>query len=363
MTAIDACGGTPGAAGPPPRAGRAASADLDVPADQVLLAATGENFSVSPVLLPAVTRRHLEAVYSFARLVDDLGDEADGDRLALLDAFDADLVRIWDGGPPAYPVLRTLARTVAACGLPPEPFRALIEANRLDQRVSRYDTFEQLLHYCTLSADPIGQMVLGVFGKASPDRVALSDRICTALQLAEHWQDVAEDYARGRVYLPREDLDAFGVREADLAVRSAGPALRNLMAFEVARARTILDLGAGLTSLLSGRLRFAIAGFVGGGRAALDAVRRAGYDVLPAPPKASKRRIGAFALAAAVRSYAPSARSAALAAVASPLAWKPAAAPPARAAAPPAHGSAPPGTASAAAGAGAGVAPKAGAGS
>jgi squalene synthase HpnC len=312
MTAIDARTGPPGPSGPSSTADLTTSA-LTISADNVLLAAAGENFSVAPVVLPAATRRHLEALYSFARLVDDIGDAAEGDRLALLDALATDLDRVWSGTP-TYPVHRSLVPTVRACHLDPEPFHRLVEANRQDQLVARYDTFDDLLQYCTLSADPVGRMVLGVFGLATPARVALSDRVCTALQLAEHFQDVAEDLGRGRIYLPREDMEAFGVSEADLAQTTAAAAVRNLMAFEVGRAYTILDQGAPLVGLLGGRLRLAIAGFVGGGRAALDAIRRADYDVLPGAPKAPKRRVVRFAASAALRSYTPSARRAARAA-------------------------------------------------
>lgn len=288
--------------------------DIATPTETVLTAAYGENFPVTPKVLPANTRQHFQALYGFARLVDDIGDEAPGDRLALLDELQADLERIWTTGEPRLPVHRRLALTVRARGLPAEPFFRLIEANRMDQRVTRYETFDDLLRYCTLSADPIGRMVLGVLGVATPDRVALSDRVCTALQLAEHLQDVAEDHAAGRIYLPQEDMATFGVAESDLDAPTASPALRNLMAFQVARARTILDQGAPLASLLEGRMRLAITGFIGGGRAALDAVRRAGYDVLGGPPKASRQRILAASLRVAARSFAPSMRAAARAA-------------------------------------------------
>jgi len=298
------------------RTGRAEPAgitDIAATTDEVLRAAYGENFPVSPMVLPAGTRDHFKALYGFARLVDDIGDEAPGDRLALLDQLADDLELIWTGEP-SLPVHQRLATTVRACDLPAEPFLRLVEANRLDQRVTRYETFDDLLRYCTLSADPIGRMVLGVLGKATPDRLILSDRVCTALQIAEHLQDVAEDLAAGRIYLPLEDMDTFGVTEQDLAAATASPALRNLMAFQVARASTILDQGAPLASLLQGRMRLAIAGFVGGGRAALHAVRQAGYDVLGGPPKASRQRVVAASLWVAVRSHAPSARTAAAAA-------------------------------------------------
>jgi squalene synthase HpnC len=166
----------------------------------------------------------------------------------------------------------------------------LIEANRLDQRVSRYATWEELRGYCALSADPVGELVLGVLGSATPERVALSDSICTALQLTEHCQDVAEDLARGRVYLPAEDLARFGCTVGDLAAAHAGEPLREVLAFEVARARGLLRDGAPLIGELPGRARFALAGFVAGGRAALDAIERAGYDVLPGPPRAGRWR-------------------------------------------------------------------------
>ncbi len=160
-------------------------------------------------------REHLLAVYGFARLVDELGDSAPGDRLAALDWLEGELRSAFDGTP-EHPLMRRLAATVRECGLPRGPFERLIEANRVDQRVARYETWEQLRDYCALSADPVGEIVLGVFGKATPQRIALSDSICTALQLAEHCQDVAEDYAAGRVYLPAEDLARFGASTAEL---------------------------------------------------------------------------------------------------------------------------------------------------
>jgi squalene synthase HpnC len=304
MTTIDARTAAPGR-----RAEPAGITDIGTSTEDVLRSASGENFPVSPRVLPAAIREHFQAVYGFARLVDDIGDEAPGDRLALLDRLAEDLERIWTGEGPTLPMHQRLATTVAACDLPAEPFLRIIEANRLDQRVSRYPTFDDLLRYCTLSADPIGRMVLGILGKATPDRVILSDRVCTALQLAEHLQDVVEDHAAGRIYLPQEDMETFGVRESDLAAPTASPALRNLMAFQVARASTILDAGAPLATLLDGRMRLAIAGFIGGGRAALHAVRQAGYDVSGGAPKATRTRLAGAALWVAVRSYAPSMRA------------------------------------------------------
>jgi squalene synthase HpnC len=258
--------------------------------DEIYGRASGENFSVASVVLGRDNRRHLTAIYGYARLVDQLGDAVAGDRLAALDAFEADLSRIYEGASPVHPVLRRLEPTVRELSLPREPFDRLIEANRRDQQLATYGTFEELVAYCDLSANPVGELVLHVFGAATPDRIALSDCVCTALQLAEHWQDVAEDRAAGRIYLPADDLARFGVAPGDLDAPSAGANVRDLMAFEVERARTLLDEGAPLVGRLHGRARLAVAGYVGGGRAALDAIDAAGHDVLAGPPKAGKAR-------------------------------------------------------------------------
>jgi squalene synthase HpnC len=259
-------------------------------AQGVMAKAGGENFPVAPVLLGRRLRGHLLAIYGFARLVDDLGDEAQGDRLSQLDVFARDLDRVWTGTP-RDPLLQRLQPTVRECSIPPEPFQRLVGANRQDQLVSRYQTYQELLDYCVLSANPVGHLVLYVFGKATPERLRLSDAVCTGLQLVEHWQDVAEDLARDRVYLPKEDLAAFGCDERDLAAPHASERLRKLMAFEAGRAAALLEEGAPLIGLLTGRARLAVAGFVAGGRAALAAIADAGYDVLPGPPKPSRPRL------------------------------------------------------------------------
>jgi squalene synthase HpnC len=260
--------------------------------------AAGENFPVALRLLPARYRQHLQAIYGYARAVDDMGDEAPpGQRARLLDDLEADLGRLYrfqgtdPGPPPQLGVVRALAPLVAECGVPQQPFLDLIQANRQDQIVSRYATFGDLVRYCELSANPVGQLVLYVFGAVSPDRLVLSDRVCTALQLAEHWQDVAEDYGAGRIYLPAEDLARFGVSEADLAAPTASPQVRELMAFEVRRARELLDQGAPLIGNLRGAARVAVAGYVAGGRAALAAIKGAGYDVLRVTPKPRRGRL------------------------------------------------------------------------
>ena len=276
-------------------------------AEEVVANASGENFPVALRVLPAVHRRHLTALYGFARLTDDLGDEAretgqaDGDlRLRLLDELDADVDRIYQGATPRSPVMQKMAVTVAECHVPAQPLRDLIQANRQDQRVTRYQTFAELAQYCELSANPVGQIVLYIFGVATGERIALSDNICTALQLAEHWQDVAEDLANGRIYLPGEDLERFNVTEADLAVPSAGPAVRDLMRFETDRAARLLDQGAPLVGTLRGAARVAVAGYLAGGRAALAAIRGQRYDVLIATARPRKPRM----LVELVKAYA-----------------------------------------------------------
>ncbi|HEY7537727.1 MAG TPA: squalene synthase HpnC [Gaiellaceae bacterium] len=254
----------------------------------ILPLADRENFSVASLVLGRATRDHLLAIYGFARLADQLGDEVDGDRLAQLDRLEQDLNRAYESEP-EHPVLRRLAPTVRALDLPRGPFLRLIEANRRDQEKVAYATFDELLAYCVLSANPVGELVLHVFGVATPERIALSDLVCTGLQLVEHWQDVAEDARRGRIYLPAEDLDRFGVTSGELTAASAGERLRALLAFEVGRARELLDEGAPLVGTLTGRARFAVAGYVGGGRANADAIVAAAYDVLAGPPKARGR--------------------------------------------------------------------------
>lgn len=282
----------------PDGAAGAATASEYPPARTLGRKRRAENFPVALRLLPRKLRADLIAVYGVARVVDDLGDEAAGDRVALLEAFRADLASVWETGRPNHPVLQQLVPTVAAHGLDREPFDRLVQANLVDQRVHRYATYGQLREYCTLSADPVGRIVLAIFGigaggVSDPVATQLSDRVCTALQLIEHWQDVAEDRRAGRVYLPQEDLAAFGVAEAELgatpAQRAASPALRSLMAFEITRAAELLDSGAPLLGMLNGWARLAVAGYVAGGRAALDALRRCGGDVLAGPPRPRRR--------------------------------------------------------------------------
>ncbi|MGW2693608.1 squalene synthase HpnC [Streptomyces sp. NPDC001296] len=269
--------------------------------------AAGENFPVAPFFLPRAWRADLMAVYGFARLVDDIGDgdlapggadarllgvspEEAEDRLTLLDAFEADLHRVFDATP-RHPLLRRLQPTVRRAGLTPEPFLGLIAANRQDQLVKRYETYDDLLAYCELSANPVGRLVLGVTGTATPERIRRSDAICTALQIVEHLQDVAEDLGRDRIYLPAADMKRFHVQETDLAMNATGASVRALVAYEAERARDLLNEGAPLVGSVHGRLRLLLAGFVAGGRAAIGAIAAAEYDVLSGPPKPGKLRL------------------------------------------------------------------------
>ncbi|MEV5006994.1 squalene synthase HpnC [Streptomyces sp. NPDC055692] len=269
--------------------------------------AAGENFPVAPFFLPRAWRVDLMAVYGFARLVDDIGDgdlapggadarllgvspgEAE-DRLVLLDAFEADLRRVFDGIP-RHPLLRRLQPTVRRRSLTPEPFLGLIAANRQDQLVTRYETYDDLLAYCELSANPVGRLVLAVTGTSTPERIRRSDAVCTALQIVEHLQDVREDLGRDRIYLPAADMKRFHVQESELAAPTAGASVRALVAYEAERARGLLNEGAPLVGSVHGRLKLLLAGFVAGGRAAVHAIAAAEYDVLPGPPKPGKTRL------------------------------------------------------------------------
>ncbi|MFK4227531.1 squalene synthase HpnC [Streptomyces sp. NPDC019890] len=279
--------------------------------------AADENFPVAPFFLPRAWRDDLMAVYGYARLVDDIGDgdlapggadarhlgvdpAAAEDRLAMLDAFEADLHRVFAGSgndTPRHPLLRALEPTVRRCSLTPEPFIGLIEANRQDQLVRRYQTHDELVAYCELSANPVGRLVLQITGTTSPERVRRSDEVCTALQIVEHLQDVSEDLGRDRIYLPAEDMQRFHVTQDDLAASTGSASVRALIAFEAERARQLLDHGTSLVGSVHGRLRLLLAGFVAGGRAALTAIAAADHDVLPGPPKPTKanllREVGA----------------------------------------------------------------------
>lgn len=263
-----------------------------------------ENFPVVFMLLPRALRADMRAVYAFCRGVDDLGDEVAGDRLAQLDAFEADLHRCWDGTP-ADARLQALATTIRRHRLDPDPFLRLVEANRMDQRQARWETYADLIQYCRHSATPVGRIVLAVLGHRDAERVALSDHTCIGLQLVNFWQDIRRDLAaRGRIYLPAEDMARFDVREGDLAQPYAYEPVRRLVAFEVARARAELVAGAPLWRMVPWRARIDIRMFTAGGLALCDAIARQRYDTLahrPAPGRWGRARIAADVLMDMVR--------------------------------------------------------------
>jgi len=281
-----------------------------------------ENFPVASLLFPRSVRPHLRAIYGFARLVDILGDEfaADspdgtrrsptqervsagdagrarafsettstsdvvGARLAALDELGAELAACYEGEP-TWAVMRKLQPTIRACDLPREPFLRLIEANRMDQRISEYETWDDLKGYCVHSADPVGRLVLGVLDR-QPELVTLSDDVCTGLQLVNFLQDVPRDLALGRVYLPAEDRRGFGVTE----LAEPNEPLRHLLVFEAERARALLASSEDLRRGLGGRIGRAVAVFGRGGLAALDALERADWDIFNGRPRPSRARL------------------------------------------------------------------------
>ena len=259
-----------------------------------------ENFSVVSWLTPARFRRDLRAVYAFCRVTDDLGDEADGDRLALLDEWEAQLSLAYSGEP-SHPVMIALQDVIRRAEIPPEPFRKLIQANRIDQGSGRFETYPNLLRYCDHSANPVGRMALHVLGEASEGNCRLSDATCTALQLANFWQDVARDYRIGRVYIPQEDMRAFGCAEERIAEGVADEPFRAMMRFEVDRAAALFTEGAPLANRLRGRAKLAVALFGKGGMRVLDAIREQNYDTLAKRPVVTRPRKAWLALATALR--------------------------------------------------------------
>jgi squalene synthase HpnC len=262
-----------------------------------------ENFPVALRLLPRGVRDDLARVYRFARFVDDIGDEDLGpgsgtkeQRLVLLNLVEAELSGLASGGVATLSPVAALGPVIERRGVPVQAFRDLVEANRLDQQISSYDTFDDLLAYCALSAAPVGRIVLHVAGAATAANVADSDAVCAALQVLEHCQDVGEDARRGRVYLPTADLRAAGVDVATLPGRVTSPALRDAVTLQVARSRQLLLAGRPLVRRLRGWARVAVAGYVAGGLATADALEAAGHDVLGRDVRPSKLRTVTWAL-------------------------------------------------------------------
>jgi squalene synthase HpnC len=248
-----------------------------------------ENFSVVTWLTPREHRAAFQSVYAFCRWSDDLGDEIGDARQSL------ELLGWWRGelramyrGEPRHPVMIALAETVDRYRIPIEPLEALISAFEQDQSVREYLTYEQLLDYCTRSANPVGHLVLHVAGAFTPENAWLSDRTCTALQLANFWQDVARDLAIGRIYLPREDRARFGYSEADLRALRFTAAFADLMKFEVERVRGLFREGVALMRRIPGALAIDVDLFSRGGLALLDRIEAQGFDVLSRRPALSR---------------------------------------------------------------------------
>lgn len=267
---------------------------LDV--ESVAARARGENFPVASLAFPRELRPHIRALYAYARLVDILGDELEGGaeaRLAALDELEREVERCYSGTP-TWPVLAGVQPTIRRFDLPREPFLRLIEANRIDQRVHEYETWADLKRYCAHSADPCGRLVLGVVGRLDDaECVALSDDVCTGLQLVNFLQDVPRDLELGRIYLPLEDRRRFGVTGLD----RPSPQLLELLRFEAGRARELLAAGRTLQARIGGRMGRAVGLFARGGLAALDALESAHWDVFTQRPRPSRTRLALAALA------------------------------------------------------------------
>ncbi|MGC0150949.1 squalene synthase HpnC [Chromobacterium vaccinii] len=247
-----------------------------------------ENFPVGSLLLPRKMRRAVHAIYHFARYADDVADEGDADtasRLAELDRLEADLDRIAAGEPPRIALMAPLAAAVAAHGLPLQPMRDLLSAFRQDVVKTRYDSFGELVDYCRRSANPVGRLMLALYGETDARSLAQADGICTALQLINFWQDVAVDWGKGRVYLPQEDLARFGVSEGQIADGRADAKWRALMLYQVERARKMLQAGAPLGRTLRGRLGLELRLIVMGGERVLHKLHASGGDVFAERPR------------------------------------------------------------------------------
>lgn len=268
-----------------------------------------ENFHVATWFLPKVLRPHFHAIYAYCRVSDDLGDEV-GDTavaLAMLEQWGEELDACY-AGETRHPVFVALAETIRACSIPKEPFADLLAAFRQDQTVTRYATMQDVLGYCSYSANPVGRLVLYACGEAEQDRdekFRLSDATCSALQLANFWQDVREDYARGRVYLPQKDMEFFRVRDANIAEGIATPEFRSLMHCEVNYARDLFEQGLPLIDMVNRDLALDLDLFSRGGLEILRAIERRDYDVLSARPAISKSTKAGLALRAATAKLLP----------------------------------------------------------
>jgi phytoene synthase len=261
-----------------------------------------ENFPVASLAVPRRLRPDVWAVYSFARAADDFADEGSrpaAERLEALDAWERKLDETVAGRPPADPVFVALGDTIARTSLPVEPLRDLLTAFRMDVTTPRHRTFDDLLAYCRCSANPVGRLVLHLFSAATPDTVQRSDDVCTALQLANFWQDIAVDLRQERIYLPLDDLARFGYTEQDLGAGVVDDRFRGLLAFQVDRTRALFLRGRPLLAMVDGRLRFELDLTWRGGMAVLEAIERCGFDVFRSRPvvgRADRLRILAAAI-------------------------------------------------------------------
>ncbi|GAC1506759.1 MAG: squalene synthase HpnC [Terriglobales bacterium] len=250
-----------------------------------------ENFSVATWFLPQRLRQHFFNIYAYCRIADDLGDEV-GDpaaSLQLLDQWEAELDACYEGAP-RHPVFVALAETVRKFAIPKQPFADLLKAFRQDQYINRYPTFEDLVGYCRYSANPVGHLVLYLCGYRDAERQALSDYTCTALQLANFWQDASVDYAKKRIYLPLEDLSRYGVSEEDIANQRNTSQFCEIMRFEVARTRDWFRHGRPLIKSVSRELAVDLELFTRGGEEILNAIEQQGYNVLGRRPAISTIR-------------------------------------------------------------------------
>jgi squalene synthase HpnC len=258
-----------------------------------------ENFHVATWFLPKSLRPHFQAIYAYCRISDDLGDEV-GDTsaaLALLDFWSRELDACYEGNA-RHPVFVALADTIRRCSIPKEPFADLLKAFRQDQTVTRYRTMADVLEYCRYSANPVGRLVLYTCGYADEERFKLSDATCSALQLANFWQDVRVDWQKGRVYLPQEDMQRFSVTDETIAQGTATPAFRALLDYEVDFARRLFEEGLPLIGMVGRDLAVDLDLFSRGGLEILRAIERCDYDVLSTRPSISKRSKLALALRA-----------------------------------------------------------------
>ncbi len=266
-----------------------------------------ENFHVASWFLPERLRPHFHAIYAYCRVSDDLGDEV-GDpaaSLALLDLWGEELDACYQGVA-RHPVFVALGETIRACEIPKEPFADLLVAFRQDQTVTRFPTIDDVFAYCRYSANPVGRIVLYACGYRDDERFALSDKTCTALQLANFWQDVRVDYTKGRVYLPQEDMSRFGVDEINIAAHSFTPGFRELMRYEVDSAAALFRAGLPLIDKVDSELAVDLELFSSGGLAILKAIERQNYNVLVSRPSISKPRKAALLFRALMRKFTSS---------------------------------------------------------